>query len=231
MLGHDLRTPLGVVMLSAQFLLESKGLSDTQSKVVSRLLSSGGRIKALVSDLIDVTHTRLGDSLPIDVEQMDLALTCQKAVDEMRAVHPDRTFELSVSGDLSGTWDPVRLAQVVANLLQNAVQHGAEGTPVTVSAHGEKERILLTVHNEGHPISESARQRIFEPLVRGERRTEPRKSSSLGLGLYIARQITLAHGGSIEVTSSQDEGTSFMVSLPRSAPQQAITNPPICPYP
>ena len=231
MLGHDLRTPLGVVMLSAQFLLKSNDLSDTQSKVVSRMLSSGARIKALVSDLVDVTHTRLGGSLPIEVEQMDLARTCREAVDEIRAVHPDRTFELTVSGDLSGTWDPARLTQIVANLLQNAIQHGAEATPVTVSAHGQQERVLLTVHNEGHPISESARQRIFEPLVRGERRAARRKSSSLGLGLYIARQITIAHGGSIDVKSSQDEGTSFMVSLPRLPPPHAIVTPPVSPHP
>jgi signal transduction histidine kinase len=214
-LGHDLRTPLGVVMLSAQFLLKSKGLTETQSKAASRMLGSGARIKALVSDLVDVTHTRLGGSLPIEAEPMDLALTCHEAVDEMRAVHPDRTFELNVSGDLSGTWDPARLRQIIANLLQNAIQHGTEGAPVTVSAYGQQERVVLTVHNEGLPISESARQRIFEPLVRGERRIEPRKSSSLGLGLYIVRQITIAHGGSIAVKSSQDEGTSFVVSLPR----------------
>ena len=131
------------------------------------MLSSGARIKALVSDLVDVTQTRLGGSLPINVQQMDLALACHETVDEMRAVHPDLTFELNVSGDLSGTWDPARVRQILANLLQNAIQHGAERQPVTVSAHGEQERVLLTVHNEGIPISELPRQRIFEPLVRG----------------------------------------------------------------
>ena len=108
-LGHDLRTPLGVVMTSAQFLLNSKALTDTQSNVVSRMLRSGARIKGLVSDLVDVTQTRLGGSLPIEPKEMDLALTCREAVDEMRAFHPDRTFELNVSGDLSGMWDPARL--------------------------------------------------------------------------------------------------------------------------
>ena len=103
----------------------------------------------------------------------------------------------------------------MANLLQNAVQYGAEGTPVTVSVRGEQERVVLTVHNEGPAISESARQRIFEPLVRGERRNEPRKSNSLGLGLYIAREIAVAHGGSIDMKSSEDKGTTFTVYLPR----------------
>jgi signal transduction histidine kinase len=202
-------------MNSAQFLLKSGGLTGPQSEAASRILRSGMRTKKLVADLLDVAQTQLGDSLPIEREQMDLGLTCREAVDDMRAVHPDRTFELDVSGDLFGAWDPARLNQVIANLLQNAIQHGAAGTPVTVSLRGEHERVVLTVHNEGPAISELARQRIFEPLVRGERRTEPGKSSSLGLGLYIAREIAIAHGGSIDVKSSQDEGTIFTVCLPR----------------
>jgi signal transduction histidine kinase len=214
-IGHDLRTPVGVVMNSAQFLLQSTGLTASQSEAASRILRSGMRTRELVSDLLDVTQTRLGGQLPIERELMDLALTCQAAVDEMRAVHPDRAFELEVAGDLFGRWDPARLAQIIANLLQNAIQHGAEETPVTVSLHGDEERVVLAVHNEGPAISESARQRIFEPLVRGERRAEPRKSNSLGLGLYIAREIAIAHGGSIEVRSLQDEGTTFTVCLPR----------------
>jgi signal transduction histidine kinase len=214
-LGHDLRTPLGVVMSSAEYLLQSKTLTDTQSKVVSRMLRSGERIKGLVSDLLDMTQARLGGELPIARKETDLMLTSKEAVDEMRAFHPNCTFSLNASGDLTGLWDSDRLTQVIVNLMQNAIQHGAEETPVTVSLRGEQERVFLTVHNEGSPISEWTRQRIFEPLVRGERRSEPRTSQNLGLGLYIAREIAIAHGGSIDVTSSQEAGTSFTVSLPR----------------
>lgn len=214
-LGHDLRTPLGVVMSSAEYLLQSKTLTDTQAKVVSRMRSSGARIQGLVSDLLDVTQARLGGTLPITRKETDLALTSQEAVNEMRAFHPNRTFSLHVSGDRIGLWDSARLTQVIVNLMQNAIQHGAEGSPVTVSLRGEQERVLLTVHNEGPPISEWTRRRIFEPLVRGDRGSEPRTSRNLGLGLYIAREIAIAHGGSIDVASSQEAGTSFTVSLPR----------------
>ncbi|MES2561577.1 MAG: HAMP domain-containing sensor histidine kinase [Pseudomonadota bacterium] len=214
-LGHDLRTPLGVVMTSAEFLLQSKTLTDTQSKVVSRMLRSGERIKGLVSDLLDMTQARLGGELPITRNETDLALTSKEAVDEMRAIHPNGTFSLNASGDLTGLWDSARLTQVIVNLMQNAIQHGAEETPVTVSLRGEQERVLLTVHNEGPPISEWTRQRIFDPLVSGEGRGQPRAAQNLGLGLYIAREIAVAHGGSIDVTSSQEAGTSFTVSLPR----------------
>lgn len=215
MLGHDQRTPLAVILTSAEFLLKSNGLTDVQLKAVSRILSSGGRIKKLVSDLVDVSHARLGGSLPIEGEEMDLASASLDGVEEMRAFHPNRTFELNVSGDLRGTWDPARLSQLISNLLQNAIQHGAEGTPITLSARGKEEQVVLTVHNLGPVISQSARERIFEPLVRGERRAEARKSPSLGLGLYIAREIAIAHGGSIDLQSSQHEGTHFIVCLPR----------------
>ena len=214
-LGHDLRTPLGAVMTSVEFLLGSQGLTESQANAVSRMLRSGARINALVSDLVDMTHVRLGESLPIEPLQMDLALICREAVDEMRAGHPDRTFDLDVSGDLTGTWDPARLTQVVANLLQNAIQHGTAGAPVKVSARGEQEEVVVGVHNQGPAISESARQRIFEPFVRGERRSSSTRSNSLGLGLYIAREIAVAHGGSVEVKSSEDKGTTFTVRLPR----------------
>ncbi len=215
MLGHDMRTPLGVILSSAQFLLESKVLSDAQSKAVPRILSSGRRIKELVSDLVDMTQARLGGSLTIETRKIDLALTCQEAVDEMRALHPVRSFQFNVSGDLTSMGDPKRLTQMIANLLQNAIQYGTEGRPVTVSAYGEIERVVLTVHNEGRAISNSDRQRIFEPLVRGEGHSESGKSTSIGLGLYIAREIALAHGGSIDVKSSHGDGTMFTMCLPR----------------
>lgn len=172
-------------------------------------------MRVLVSDLLDMTQTRLGGSLRIEREQANLALICQEATDEMRTVHPDRTFELDLSGDLSGTWVPARLSQILANLLQNAVQHGAQGRPVTLSLHEERDRVVLSIHNEGAAISESARLRIFELLIRGEGGTASRQSSSLGLGLYIAREIARAHGGSIDVKSSENEGTCFTVCLPR----------------
>ncbi len=214
-LGHDLRTPLGVVLNSAEFLLQSNTLTNTQLTVVSRMRSSVARVNGLVSDLLDMTQARLCGELPIALKETDLALTIREAVDEMRAFHPNGTFSLNVSGNLTGVWDPARLTQVIVNLMQNAIQHGANGSPVSVSARGEQERVLLTVHNEGPPISEWTRQRIFEPLVMGESRSELRTSQNLGLGLYIARAIAIAHGGSIDVMSSQEAGTTFTVSLPR----------------
>jgi signal transduction histidine kinase len=122
-----------------------------------------------------------------------------------------------LAGDLNGNWDAARISQLLSNLLQNAIQHGAKDRPVTLSANGEEGHATLRVHNEGKAIPESTLARIFEPLVWTEESTEePSSSSGLGLGLYIASAIAEAHGGTISVDSSEKAGTTFTVRLPRS---------------
>ena len=214
-LGHDMRTPLGVLFMSAQILRQSKNLTEEQTAVVLRMLRSSFRLKGLVSDLFYMTQARLGGVLPIERELMDLGATCREVVDEMRGLGIDRRLDLDLIGDLAGRWDPARLRQVFANLLQNAIQHGADATPINVTVRGHEKEVLLTVRNQGPPIPESKRKHIFEPLVRGEQETHATNSNNLGLGLYIANEIAAGHGGSIDVTSSTDEGTSFTVRLPR----------------
>ena len=215
MLGHDMRTPLSVLFMSAQILRRSKNLTEDQTAVVLRMLRSGSQLNGLVSDLFYMTQVRLGGALPIERELMDLGATCREVVDEMRGIGIDRPLDLDLAGDLTGRRDPARLRQVFANLLQNAFQHGAGATPINVTVREHENEVLLTVRNQGPPIPESVRKRIFEPLVSGEEETHATNSNHLGLGLYIAREIAAGHGGSINVTSSKDEGTSFTVRLPR----------------
>ena len=214
-LGHDLRTPISVVLMSTRFMMERGKLESPDATAASRVLRSGTRIQNLVRELLDVAHIRLGGSLPIEPKPVDLATSCHEVIDEMRALHPQLSLILNMSGDLSTSAQASRIEELLSNLVQNAIQHGNEGTPIIVSAHGEQERILLTVHNEGPAIPESARQRIFEPLVTTGYSQESKISGSLGLGLYIAREIATAHHGSIDVESSNVEGTSFIVILPR----------------
>jgi len=214
-LSHDLRTPIGTVLMSAEYLRRAGNLNDLQEKPVSQIIRSATRIKQLVADLIGVAHIRLGGSLPIDKRPIALGDVCELVVDEVRAFHPRRTLKLITVGDLHATADPSRIAELLTNLLQNAVQHGRQDTPISLAARGEVDRVILIVHNEGAAISANARRRMFEPLVKGESQEGSGASDSLGLGLYIAREITTAHGGSIEIESSDSAGTSFTVSLPR----------------
>jgi signal transduction histidine kinase len=213
-LGHDLRTPLGAIAMSAQYLLNLENLPGHGATAASRIVKCANRMKEMISDLLDVTRTRLGGTLPIEKKSMDLHEVCNQVIEEAQAFHPERIIILNTSGNLEGNWDSMRLLQLLSNLINNAITHGSEQTPVTVSAVGEDKLVFVSIHNEGHEIPEIALKRIFEPLVReGNGRTE---SEGLGLGLYIAQNIAKAHAGSITVSSSKELGTVFKVCLPRA---------------
>jgi signal transduction histidine kinase len=218
-LGHDVRTPLGAIMMSATGLLMTPDLSPPHQAAASRILNSGTRIKQIVNDLLDFTRTRLGAGIPLARADTDLEEIGRQAVEEAAAYHPDRDVRFEASGPLRGSWDGARVSQVVSNLVGNAVQHGSAGTPVTVTARGGADDVTVAVHNRGPAILPAHRYQIFSPLKR-IRRGDPRPqdAGSMGLGLYIANEIVKGHGGRIDVESSDAGGTTFTVHLPRHPP-------------
>jgi signal transduction histidine kinase len=131
-----------------------------------------------------------------------------RIVDEVRTAHPERDIQLARVGDLRGVWDEARVAQVLSNLVGNAVQHGSD--PIAVAANDAGEAVLVSVSNHGAPISEQKRVSLFEPFRKGD------DSKGIGLGLFIAREIVRSHGGTIESVSS-DETTTFATRWPRTA--------------
>jgi signal transduction histidine kinase len=219
-LGHDMRTPLGAARMSAQFLLQTEPLDKDQMKAVVRIVNSTGRLRAMVDDLLDFTKTALGVKLPISPAPFDVGEVCAEVIAEVGALHPGRPIKFERTGDLNGNWDSARIAQLVANLVSNAVQHGDSGFPVTVTAQAEGDAVSICVHNSGSLVSPEARGTLFEPLKQGLQAGTDRHtgSSGLGLGLYIAKEIAVAHGGSIEVASTEQDGTSFIARLPRNPP-------------
>jgi signal transduction histidine kinase len=225
-LGHDLRNPLHSILMSADVLAQSAPPDTGSSQMSSRISASVHAMSRMIGDLCDFTGTGLGAALPVEPQRMDSRPLCQEVVDEMRSAFPTRTLRFQPHGDdLTGEWDGARLRQVVSNLLGNAFQHGGEGTPIdlTLSAHGDHVRI--SVRNEGPPIPRDAIATIFDPLVRGDAAPESRKyrrPGSIGLGLYIAREVAVAHGGTIDVASSAESGTVFTVTLPRRARGSSI---------
>ena len=173
----------------------------------------------MIRDLLEYTRTRLGKHIPVTPLAYDVGQVCEAAHDEVQAAHPDRVFDLEMDGDLRAQVDPARLGQVLSNLLNNAIQYGATGLPITLSARGERDVVVIDVKNQGPAIPEDALQVIFNPLV--QLRTEhggsaDPLSTSLGLGLFIAREIVMGHGGTLQVESSSPEGTVFRVKLPRT---------------
>ncbi|HEX8702706.1 MAG TPA: PAS domain S-box protein [Myxococcaceae bacterium] len=211
--SHDLRNPLNAISLSAATLIKREGLDARTAKAATRIFSAADRAQRLIHDLLDFTQARVG-GIPISPRTMDLGELARQAVEEIRSAYPERDIVLRVEGPCPVEGDPDRLAQVMANLLGNAVQHSPEETPVTVVTRREGEEGLFEVHNQGAPIPSEVLPTLFEPFQRG-REAGTGAGGSLGLGLFITRQIAQAHGGRIEVHSTQGDGTRFTVRLPR----------------
>lgn len=220
-LGHDLRNPIGAAQMSAEFALRMGGLNERQTMLISQVVESTGRAIEIVGHLLDLTRARLGSGLPVLRERMDMGFVSRQLVDEMQAMHPDRTITLEISGDTQGEWDKPRMGQVFSNLLGNAVQYGFADLPIDVAIKGDPKEVILSVHNDGVPIPPAAIGKIFDSLTRGETEDNENHSGSfnLGLGLYITKEIVSAHGGTVGVTSSEKEGTTFTARFPRSPAQ------------
>ena len=211
--SHDLRNPLTAIVTSAQLLLRYGELPERQGRVVARMAASADRMARMIDDLLDFARTRLGGELPIHPRRVDLRQICEQTVEELEFGYT-RQVKLQCDGDPWGDWDPDRMAQVISNLVGNALQH-SDGE-VSVALRGEKESVVLATHNGGTPIPSDVLPHVFEPGRRGNPRP-----GGLGLGLFIAQQIVLAHGGNIEVTSNEADGTSFTVELPRKGRRRA----------
>lgn len=158
-LSHDLPTPLGAITAGAALLTLPEDNPQRRSWVVTRIMNSAQRMERMIEDLLDVTRARLGGSIALKRRPVDLQQVCDEAMMEIRAGQPDAGVRLQAGGDLHGDWDPDRLAQVVSNLVGNAIQHGS-GTPVTVTAHGDGDSVTLAVHNGGPPISRFTAVRV-----------------------------------------------------------------------
>lgn len=218
-LGHDLRTPLSAISTSATFMLETGELEEPHRTLTSRIAGSAKRTVGMVGDLLDFTRGHLGDGIPVTRVEMNLGKVVHDVVDEISAAHPGRPIDVHTRGERRGYWDPARIGQAVANLIGNAVQHGADGTPIAVEVRGDETEAVVAVHNWGTVISAERIDGIFNPMRSKEE--SPRRASaggptgSLGLGLYIAERIVSAHDGRIEVRSSEEQGTTFTIHLPR----------------
>lgn len=216
-LSHDLRNPLGAMLMSAQLTLNIGALNERQTMLVSQIIMSAGRATEILNHLLDLTRARLGSGLKIIRNHMDMAFVSRQLVDEMRAMHPSRAFKLEISGETEGKWDKARIGQLFSNLLGNAVQYGFKDLPIGVTIKGDPEAILVSVHNDGVPIPPNSIRGIFDSLNRGEQEkgNNHNGSMNLGLGLYITKEIVSAHGGTIGVTSSEKDGTTFTALFPR----------------
>lgn len=214
MLSHDLRSPLHTVQMIAQ-LLRTMNSDGEVLLAAERLVRSGARMQKLLDDLIDFNRTELGLGIPVTPREVDLRQVCAEELEQIRATYPERAVELDVAGDCRGSWDPDRMQQVLNNLVLNAIHYGDPDAAIRVAVRSGESDLRLTVANAGKPMDGDTMKHIFEPLRRGTERAGA-NNSGLGLGLFIASEITKAHGGRIAVEASGNQ-TVFTVSLPKTA--------------
>ncbi len=212
-LGHDLRSPLSAILSSAA-AIQVRSDDSLVQEAAGRALSSGRRMRRMIDDMLDLSRARLGGGIPIQPEAVDLGALVQRVVREHQAAHSERAILVENSGNLSGLWDPVRLAQLASNLIGNAIQHGDRSGEVQVQLDGSKdEEVTFSVANRGS-ISPAIVPRLFDPFAGIQ---DPNRGGSLGLGLYIVQQIAQAHRGSVKVLSNGGTHTVFTVQMPRAA--------------
>jgi signal transduction histidine kinase len=206
-LGHDLRTPLSAILMTARQLLMQSQLDDQDRNAVSRMARNAERMAALIRDILDYTRSQTQGHLPIIPRPADMREICSAMMEELALLHPGRKIHFACTGDVKGNWDHERIEQVVSNLLANALQHGRGD--IRISVEGVPSAVMVRVQNRGGSIPADEMASLFEPFRRGS------PSTGLGLGLYIVRQIMSAHGGTVDVASSPTAGTAFTTKWPR----------------
>jgi len=227
-LGHDLRNPLSGILAGAELGMRISG-NEKETQLFQRIKSSGHRMQRLIEQLLDVTRIRSAGGLTMQPEAADLRDLTKATIDEMTDLHGSVHIDLQISGATTGEWDVDRLAQVLSNLIGNAVQHATGTRQIDIRiANPTPDTIEFCIHNEG-TIPQDALPTLFDPFVKAARGA---RTSGLGLGLYISQQIILAHGGQISVQSDAEMGTTFLLTLPRHPPNRPIdptdksVNPP-----
>ena len=221
-LGHDLRNPIGAALVAARRMVERGVPESRESKLSGQIAISMERATSILDDLLEITRSAFGAELPLVRTSMEMGELGTQLVEEMRTLSGGRQIEIKIVGDTQGYWDQPKMGQVFSNLIGNALQYSPGNSAITVTITDQGDRVLIAVHNEGDPIPLGEQKTIFKSLTRGGDGSEGAGSTHLGLGLFIAHKIIVAHGGDISVESSQKQGTTFSAVLPKRSSSVAV---------
>ncbi|WAS92492.1 sensor histidine kinase [Nannocystis punicea] len=222
--SHDLRSPLAAILIAAEAVVRRGAADDKTARLLLRIETGAHRATRLINDLLDYTHERKSGRIPVRPQDVSLRGLVREAIDEAATMFPERIIEYACDDPMEARVDPDRIAQVLSNLLTNALKFSPAGTVVRVGTRVDvdSDAVVLEVHNWGPPIPQERRATIFEPF---QSDSSLQTRASLGLGLHISRQIVLAHGGTIDVCSSLEDGTTFTCKLPRQAQAMPMAVP------
>ena len=215
--GHDLRNSLGVIEVAAHVLIRREGLGEEEAALVRKIATSASSAARILGQVLDFTRSRLGGGIPTYPTRFDMKEVCRQVIAETELTHPERPLHFDVRANSTGVWDRDRMYQLLTNLVGNAVQHGEPRSAIELRIDGGDTEVVIEVANRGDAIPLAVQPFIFDAFRRGRTTRQ-----GLGLGLFIAQQIARSHGGSIAVTSSEREGTTFRVRLPRRAATAAF---------
>lgn len=215
-LGHDLRNPITTISAANSILKLSKNLSDKEKSIIQHSDSSTKRMTELIDNLLELTELRLGMGMTMNKDKMDLAEQSEEIVEEMKLAYPEANIRLQSIAKIEGQWDALRLEQMMTNLITNAIRHGKPDGEVKVSLYAEENKASFSVHNEGPPIPESIQEKIYKGRFSQNNNGNSLNEKNYGLGLFIVKEIVEGHQGEIELSSTEESGTTFTVNLPRN---------------
>jgi sigma-B regulation protein RsbU (phosphoserine phosphatase) len=208
--SHDLRNPLSAILMGVQLL--GRVEKERRVRVLGHVKSSAERAQHLIEELLDFTQARIGTGLSVKLRQVDLHQITRDSIDELRLAHPDRVMIHESVGAGQCEADDARLAQLIVNLVSNAVAYGRLGTPITIRSKVNNKSASISVHNKGEPIPPETQVVVFEPMVRGTGGSNTVRS--VGLGLFIVKEIARSHCGAMEIASTEADGTAFTLHFP-----------------
>ena len=217
--SHDIRNPLGNMLFAAHGLQHFSEPGSPIQKNADVIIRGVKRIEHIVGDLLDLSREREGEGIKVSPKPSDLSRMCREIIDELKNISRDREIRFDCDADGRGMWDEPRVMQAISNLASNAVQHGTPGSPVRVKLTGDDKQVAVEVSNKG-AIPQDLLPRIFEPFRSGQHHGS--RGEGLGLGLFIAKAIAKAHGGGLQVDSSDGE-TVFRLVLPREAQPEPVS--------
>ncbi|MFJ4453854.1 sensor histidine kinase [Pseudomonas sp. NPDC089392] len=214
-LGHDLRSPLGAILMAGDLIQRQKGLDEKGKVLATQVCTSARRANLMINDLLDLARCNLGTGIPVDLQKVELNPICHAVINELRTAFPQAQIFLDEQVQITGQFDPDRISQVFTNLIGNALRHGDSTAPIKVTVGKVQGIPRVSVQNSGEPIPPEVMPYLFKPEGRYSSYSSGERGSAagLGLGLFIASEIVASHGGKIEVQSNEKDGTTFEVIL------------------